>query len=57
MLGLVGTKRGLGGPEATRMAFGKAWVGSGAAGDPDLSPTWAQLEASWSQLGASMGPS
>ena len=32
------------------------WVGSGAAGDPDLGPTWGQLEPSWSQLGASMGP-
>ena len=35
---------------------GKAWVGSGAVGDPDLGPTWIQREPSWSQLGASMGP-
>ena len=38
------------------MGFGTAWVGSGAAGDPDLGPTWPQLEPSWSQLGASMEP-
>ena len=47
---------GLGGPEATGKGFGRAWVGSGAAGDPDLDPTWAQLEPSWSQLGSSMDP-
>ena len=47
---------GLGGPEATGKGFGRAWVGSGAAGDSDLGPTWAQLEPSWSQLGSSMGP-
>ena len=46
----------MGGPEATGKGFGRAWVGSGAAGDPDLGPTWAQLEPSWSQLGASMDP-
>ena len=28
----------LGGPGATGKGFGKAWVGSGAAGDPDLGP-------------------
>ena len=55
MLGLVGHKWGLGGPEATGKGFGRAWVGSGAAGDPDLGPTWVQLEASWRQLGATMG--
>ena len=45
--------------EAQRLqgwGFGRAWVGSGAAGDPDLGPTWAQLESSWSQLGSSMDP-
>ena len=46
----------MGGPEATGKGFGTAWVGSGAAGAPDLGPTWIQLEPSWSQLGASMGP-
>ena len=55
MLDLVGTNRGSGGPVATWKGFGRAWVGSGAAGDPDLGPTWVQLEASWRQLGASMG--
>ena len=35
---------------------GSGWVGSGAAGDPDLGPTWAQLEPSWSQLGSMLGP-
>ena len=55
MLGLARHKWGLGGPEATGKGFGRSWVGSGAAGDPDLGPTWPQLEASWSQLGASMG--
>ena len=55
MLGLVGTNGGLGGPEATGKGFGRAWVGSGAAGDPNLGPTWVQLEASWRQLGATMG--
>ena len=53
---LWGTKGGLGGPEATGRGFGRAWGGSGAAGDPDLGPTWAQLETSWSQHGASMAP-
>ena len=53
---LWGTNGGLGGPEATGKGFGRAWVGSGAAGDPDLGPTWAQLEPSWTQLGSSMGP-
>ena len=47
---------GLGGPEATGKGFGMAWVGSGAAGDPDLGPTWAHIEPCWSQLGASMDP-
>ena len=55
MLGLVGTNGGLGGPEATGKGFGRACVGSGAAGDSDLGPTWAQLEPSWRQLGATMG--
>ena len=52
---LWGTNDGLGGPEATWKGFGRAWVGSGAAGDPDLGPTWVQLEASCRQLGATMG--
>ena len=56
MLDLVGHKGGLGGPEAIGKGFGRAWVGSGAAGDSDLGPTWAQLETSWSQLESSMGP-
>ena len=37
--------------------FGRAWVGSGAGGDLDLGPTWIQLAPSWTQLGATMGPS
>ena len=56
ILGLVGTKGGLGGPEATGKGFGRAWVGSGAAGDSDLGPTCTQLEPSWSQLGSMLGP-
>ena len=56
MLGLVGHKWGLGGPEATGKGFGRAWVGSGAAGDSDLGPTWAQLEPTWSQLGSMLDP-
>ena len=44
-----------GGPVATWKGFGRARVGSGAAGDPDLGPTWVQLETSWRQLGATMG--
>ena len=56
MLGLVGHKWGSGGSEATGKGSGRVWVGSGAAGDLDLVPTWGQLEPSWSQLGASMGP-
>ena len=39
----------MGGPEATGKGFGRAWVGSGAAGDPDLGPTWAQLEGKGAQ--------
>ena len=54
MLDLVGHKWGLGDPVATWKGFGRACVGSGAAGDPDLGPTWVQLEASWRQLGATM---
>ena len=46
----------LGGQEATGKGSGRAWVGSGAAGDSDLGPTWAQLEANWSQAGSSMNP-
>ena len=53
----------MGVPEATGKGFGRAWVGSGAAGDPDLGPTWAQLEPTWiqhgpnlSQLGANLVP-
>ena len=53
---LQGANGGLGGPEATGKGFGRAWVGSGAAGGPDLGPTWAQLEPSWSQLGDSRNP-
>ena len=30
-------------------------LAQGAARDPDLGPTWVQLEASWTQLGATMG--
>ena len=41
-------------PKVEWKGFGRAWVGSGAAGDPDLGPTWVQLEASWKQLGATM---
>ena len=52
---LWGTNGGLGVSEATWKGFGRAWVGSGAAGDLDLGPTWVQLEASWRQLGATMG--
>ena len=51
-----GSGRGLGSQEATGKGFGRSGVGSGAAVDPDLGPTWAQLEPSWSQLGFSMGP-
>ena len=43
---LWGTNEGLRYPVATWKRFGKAWVGSGPAGDPDLGPTWVQLEAS-----------
>ena len=60
----------MGGPEATGKGFGRAWVGSEAAGDSDLGPTWAQLEQvggnlgpawaqlepTWSQLGSMLGP-
>ena len=46
----------MGGPEATGKEFGRAWVGSGEAGDPDLGPTWPQPEPSWSQLGDIMVP-
>ena len=53
---LYGINGDLAGPEATGKGFGRAWVGSEAAGDLDLGPTWAQLEPSWSQLGASTGP-
>ena len=53
---LWGTNEGLGGPVATWKGFGRAWVGSVAAGEPDLGPTRVQLEPSWRQLGASMGP-
>ena len=48
MLGLVGTNGSLGGPEVTGKGFERAWVGSGAAGDPDKGPTWNQVESSWS---------
>ena len=56
MLDLVGRKWSSGSSEATGKGLGRAWVGSGAAGDSDLGPTWTQLEPSWSQLGSSMGP-
>ena len=55
-VGSCRTNGGLGGPEATGNGFGRAWVGSGAAGDPDLGPTWVQFEPSWSQLGSMVGP-
>ena len=35
---------------------GRAWVGPGAAGDPQIGPTWALLEPSWSQFGPNMDP-
>ena len=35
---------------------GPEGLGQGVAGDPDLDPTWLQLEPSRSQLGANMGP-
>ena len=54
--GLVSASGGLGGPEATGKGFARAWVGTRVAGDPGMGPIWAQLEPSWSQLGASMGP-
>ena len=53
ILGLVGAW------EAKRQqgkGSGRAWVGPGAAGDPQMDPTCAQLEPNWSQLGANMGP-
>ena len=56
ILGLVGQKGGLGGPEATGKGFGRAWVGPRAAGDPEMGPTWVQLEPSWSQLGSKTSP-
>ena len=34
----------------------RALVGPRAAGDPEMGPTWAQLEPSWSQLESKMGP-
>ena len=36
---LQGTNGSLAVPEATRKGFGRAWVGPGAAGDPDLGLT------------------
>ena len=54
MLDLVGHKPGSRGAVATWKAFERAWVSSGAAGDPDLGPTWVQPEASWRQLGATV---
>ena len=47
---------GLGGHEATGKGFGGPWVGPPAAGDPEMDPTWSQLEPSWKQFGANMGP-
>ena len=52
MLGLVMHKWGLGDPKATGKGFGRAWVGSRAAGDR----VWGQHEANLSQLGANLGP-
>ena len=46
----------LGGLEAIGKGSGRAWVGPGVAGDPQMGPTWAQLEPSWSQLGLNMDP-
>ena len=51
---LWGTNEGLGGPVATWKGVGRAGVGSGAARDLDLGPTWGQLEATWRQLVATM---
>ena len=42
----------MGGLEATGKGFERAWVGPRTAGDPEMGPTWTQLEPSWSQLGA-----
>ena len=42
---------GVGVQEATGKGSGRSWVGPGAAGDPQMGPTWAQFEPSWSQLG------
>ena len=56
--------------KATGRGFGRARVGSRAAGDPDLGqhgpnlsqvganlgPAWTQLEPTWSQLGSMLGP-
>ena len=39
IVGLVGRKWGLGGPEATGHGFERAWVGPRAAGDPEMGPT------------------
>ena len=51
-----GSCTGLGGQEATAKWSGRVWVGTEAAGDPQMYPTWAQLETIWSQLGPIMDP-
>ena len=45
---------GLGNPEATWKGFER--VGPRAAVDPEMGPTRAQLEPSWSQLWCKLGP-
>ena len=52
----LGSDRGLGDQEGIGKESGRAWVGPGAAGDPQMSATWTQLEPSWSQHGLNMGP-
>ena len=51
-----GSCRGWGGQEATGKGSGRDLVGSGVAGEPEIGPTWTQLEPSWSQLGPNTGP-
>ena len=48
------SSRGLGGQEAAGKGSGRVSVGPGVAGDPQMGPTWLQLEPSWNQLGANM---
>ena len=55
MLDLVGHKWGFGRSSGYMEGVwkGLGWLGGGW--DPELGPTWVQLEASWRQLGATIG--